>query len=371
MLYRRIMSKPFTPSVSTLVSSRDTSAFVRVATLKSDVFSTIDRGIWHGASGEEPAIRRDLTTARWWAKPLAWHFGKREIEALRRASGIHGVPKLHAASNGIIIRGFIEGLPFQMAKPYGQTAMFSDAKRLLREMRRAGVCHNDLAKEPNWLVTPDGQAAVTDFQLATVHGRRGRFYRLLAHEDLRHLLKHKRKFCPHAITPGERRVLRTKSLPARIWLMTGKKVYKLITRDILGVRDREGGGLRLHREAPRLEQIAATLPGVTAAVIVGYPYRRKGVGLYAFVETATVSSADIIQGLKAQDEAAPPELVQIVARLPRRADGSVMTDILSLIATNQIDLLAPLVSSAPDQKQVIDAIIEARLNVTDRSIKGV
>ena len=365
------MSTPFIIMSSPQAPSRDTSAFMRVATLKSDVFSTIDRGIWHGASGEESAIRRDLTTARWWAKPLAWHFGRRETESLRRASGIRGVPKLHAASDGIIIRGFIEGLPFQMAKPYGQTGLFSDAKRLLRQMRNAGVCHNDLAKEPNWLVTPDGQAAVTDFQLATVHAKRGRFYRLLAHEDLRHLLKHKRKFCPDAITAGERRVLRAKSLPSRIWLMTGKKVYKLITRDILGVRDREGGGLRLHREAPRLEQIAASLPQVTAAAIVGYPYRRKGVGLYAFVESGTACSADIIHGLKTRDQAEPPELVQVVARLPRRPDGTVMTDILSLIATNQIDLLEPLVASAPDQKPVINAIIEGRLNVTDRSIKGV
>lgn len=360
------MAKPTQPFSDAHVPSTDTSAFVRVATLKSDVFSTIDRGLWRNTAGEHAAIRRDLTTARWWAKPLAWHFGVRETRSLARAAGIAGVPALHAASDGIIIRGFIEGLPFQMAKPYGQTQVFSDAKRLLRQMRRAGVCHNDLAKEPNWLVTPDGKAAVTDFQLASVHAKRGRLYRLLAHEDLRHLLKHKRKFCPDAITPGELRVLKKKSLPARIWLLTGKKVYKLITRDLLGVRDREGGGLRLHRDAPRLEAIAASLEGVSAATIVGYPYRRKGVGLYAFVEATNVSAQEVVSGLKARDQAEPPELIQIVAALPRRSDGAVMTDVLSLIATNQIDLLTPLIASAPDQKAIIEAIIESRLNVTDR-----
>jgi hypothetical protein len=349
----------------------DIHSFRRVATLKSDVFSTIDRGFWRDEAGEHPAIRRDLTTARWWARPLAWHFGVRERASLARASGIRGVPTLHAAADGVIIRGFIEGLPFQMAKPHGQARLFSDAKRLLREMRRAGVCHNDLAKEPNWLATPDGLAAVTDFQLASVHDRRGRLYRLLAHEDLRHLLKHKRKYCPEAITPGELRVLRRKSLPSRIWLMTGKKIYKLVTRDILGVRDREGGGLRLHKQAPRLEALAASLPGVTAASIVGYPYRRKGVGLYAFIETGALTADAVTQALRARDEAAPPELVQVVGALPRRADGAVMTDILSLIATNQIDLLEPLLAGAPSQRPVVEAIIEGRLNVTDRSIKGV
>ncbi|MGL4437645.1 MAG: serine/threonine protein kinase [Bosea sp. (in: a-proteobacteria)] len=360
-------SRPFLPAATITPPSADTAAFVRLATLKSDVFSTIDRGIWSDRAGEHAAIRRDLTTARWWAKPLAWHFGVRERRSLARASGIEGIPALHAASDGIIIRGFIEGLPFQMAKPYGQVRLFSDAKRLLRQMRRAGVCHNDLAKEPNWLVTPDGRAAVTDFQLATIHNARGRLYRLLAHEDLRHLLKHKRKFCPEAITPGELRVLKKKSLPARIWLMTGKKVYKLITRDLLGVRDREGGGLRLHREAPHLEAVAATLAGASAAAIVGFPYRRKGVGLYAFVESASLTATEVVSALKASAQAEPPEMIQIVSALPRRADGAVMTDVLSLIATNQIDLLPPLVAAEPAQKAVIDAIIEGRLNVTDRA----
>lgn len=359
-------TRPFQPATNALPPCADTAAFERLATLKSDVFSTIDRGVWRHGSAMHPAIRRDLTTARWWAKPLAWHFGVRERRSLAQASGTEGIPVLHAASDGIIIRGFIEGLPFQMAKPYGQVALFSDAKRLLRQMRQTGVCHNDLAKEPNWLVTPDGRAAVTDFQLATVHHRRGRLYRLLAHEDLRHLLKHKRKFCPDAITPGELRVLKKKSLPARIWLMTGKKVYKLITRDIMGVRDREGGGLRLHREAPRMETLIAGMTGTRGAAIVGYPYRRKGVGLYAFVEADHITAQDVVVSLKSHDAADPPELIQIVSALPRRADGAVMTDVLALIATNQIDLLPPLMGAAPQQKAAVDAIIEGRLNVTDR-----
>jgi hypothetical protein len=48
-----------------------------------------------------------------------------------------------------------------------------------------------------------------------------------------------------------------------------------------------------------------------------------------------------------------------------------MTDILSLIATNQIDLLPPLLAQAPEATAAVAAIVEGRLNVTDRSIKGV
>ncbi len=90
-------------------------------------------------------------------------------------------------------------------------------------MRRMGVTHNDLAKPQNWLMTPEGEAAVIDFQLASVHRRRGAFYRLLAYEDFRHLIKQKRAFASDLMTPTEKRILARRSLPSRIWLATGKK----------------------------------------------------------------------------------------------------------------------------------------------------
>ena len=65
-------------------------------------------------------------------------------------------------------------------------------------MHRLGVAHNDLAKEPNLLVTTEGQPALVDFQLATITHQRGRLFRMLAREDIRHLLKHKRTYCADA-----------------------------------------------------------------------------------------------------------------------------------------------------------------------------
>ena len=46
--------------------------------------------------------------------------------------------------------------------------------------------------------------------------------RLLAREDLRHLLKHKRTYCPQALTPTERRVLQRRSWVRQAWFATGK-----------------------------------------------------------------------------------------------------------------------------------------------------
>ena len=99
-------------------------------------------------------------------------------------------------------------------------------------------------KEPNWLVTPRGEPALVDFQLALVSSRRGRLFRTLGREDIRHLLKHKRSYCPAALTARERRILATPSALSRAWMATGKRAYTFLTRRVIGWSDREGAGDR-------------------------------------------------------------------------------------------------------------------------------
>ena len=114
------------------------------------------------------------------------------------------------------------------------------------------MIHNDLAKETNWLVTPDGRAALVDFQLAMTlrsrrtmnDSRRGALARALGHDDLRHLLKHKRSYLPERLTAREQRILATPSLASRLWMASGKQAYLFITRRIFRWRDREGAGDR-------------------------------------------------------------------------------------------------------------------------------
>jgi hypothetical protein len=61
---------------------------------------------------------------------------------------------------------------------------------------------------------------VIDFQLAWFDAARGRLFRLMAREDLRHLLKHKRQYCPQRLTARQRALLARPSLPARLWRKT-------------------------------------------------------------------------------------------------------------------------------------------------------
>jgi len=51
----------------------------------------------------------------------------------------------------------------QVARPQA-ASYFRDARALVARLHRRGVAHNDLAKEPNWLVTPDGEPAIVELR---------------------------------------------------------------------------------------------------------------------------------------------------------------------------------------------------------------
>ena len=171
---------------------------------------------------------------------------RREHRALSRLAlgkGIEGIPRVLEYHAGVLTRSWIEAAPMHLAKPR-DPAYFRAAFQLLRQLHAANVIHNDLAKETNWLVTPDGHPALVDFQLAMTLTRRGPLARALGHDDIRHLLKHKRTYLPECLTARERRILATPSLLSRIWMASGKRVYLFVTRRILHWRDREGAGDR-------------------------------------------------------------------------------------------------------------------------------
>ena len=207
--------------------------------LKSDLFGTV----WRGEENGRDFVLRDTGGARWWTGWLARSLCRREARALARLDGLPGTPRLLGADRRTLRRVWIEGRPMQFAQPR-DVEYFRAARALLARLHRRGVAHNDLAKEPNWLVTPTGQPALVDFQLALVATRRGRAFRALAREDIRHLLKHKRSYCPERLTARERRILATPAAVSRIWMATIKPAYTFVTRRLFGWADREGAGDR-------------------------------------------------------------------------------------------------------------------------------
>ena len=334
--------------------------------LKRDVFSTVERGRFRGPTGEVDAVLRRLDEVPWWSFAPAQHLFARERRALTLAKGLNVGPELLWAGRRALVRGFIDGVALHLAKPHGDVAYFRSAKQALRRLHRAGICHNDLAKEQNWLRGVDGRCYLTDFQLAACFKSRSRLFRIAAYEDLRHLLKHKRSYAPEALTPMERKILARKSAVARIWLMTGKKVYRAITRGLFNFTDREGGGRRLVNDAPVLVDLIRKNPDVRDTAIVAFADRRTGVGLYAFVEADQATlEGQLRSELTAARGPKPPEHIQVVHALPRDASGKPRTEILQLVAMNQLDLIEPMMKNETDRAFLKD-ILEQRKNLRDR-----
>ena len=208
--------------------------------LKKDVFGRsvrIDTATFKG-------VRREANYARPALRWLARRLLVREARALAVLDGIPGVPALIEVTRDRLDRTWIDGEPMQLARPRDPD-YFKSAARLLRRLHRHGIAHNDLAKEPNLLVMTNGGPAIIDFQLSTWAPGRGRLFRQMAREDIRHLLKHKRTYCPGFLTEREKRILDNPATLSKIWMKTGKPVYLFVTRRLMGWKDREGAGDRV------------------------------------------------------------------------------------------------------------------------------
>jgi hypothetical protein len=212
--------------------------------LKNDVLGTT-RLVQTGGTA---FIERDTRTAHPCVRWLARRLAAREAAALTALAEVESVPRLLEFDGAVVRRSYLKGVPLYEAPPRSRD-YFVHALKVLRLLHRAGVAHNDLAKEANWLVAADGTCAIVDFQLATILSSpqggtraplRGPRFRRRAYEDLRHLLKHKRTYQPHALTARQRRVLARPTLPTRLWRMLAKPVYRLVTRAVLGWPDRLG-----------------------------------------------------------------------------------------------------------------------------------
>ena len=118
--------------------------------------------------------------------------------------------------------------------------------------------------------------------------------------------------------------------------------------------------------APVLAELIRKNPAVRDTAIVAFADRRTGVGLYAFVEADQVSlEKQLHDELTAAKGAKPPEHIQVVHALPRDAAGRPRTEILQLVAMNQLDLIEPMMRSDEDRAFLRD-ILDSRKNLRDR-----
>ncbi len=221
-----------------------------VRELKRDLFGRIE--LLEGPSGR--AIRRVAGGGR---NPLVGSLARlllrRERRALRHLEGLPGVARVVTSaeypdygrapsidrsiprSKEVLLRTFLEGVPLYAALELPRD-FFERLEDLVYELHRRGVCHNDLHKEPNVLIAPQGRPLLVDFQLASVHRSRGRVFRVRAAEDLRHVQKHKLFYERALGTAGTPPLSKGRpSAGAALWMGIGKPLYNVFTRGVLGL----------------------------------------------------------------------------------------------------------------------------------------
>lgn len=173
---------------------------------------------------------------------LARRLLARERRALRALAGLDGVPRERGGTDPrVLVRTWVEGEPLSRATSI-PADFFDRLDELVLRMHARGVCHNDLHKESNVVVGPDGLPWLIDFQLASLHARGGRAYESRRRDDLRHLEKHRRRYTRDGRGPAgvESRGAGhgiPRSPLARAWRRFGKPIYVAVTRRMLGTRD--------------------------------------------------------------------------------------------------------------------------------------
>jgi len=144
-------------------------------------------------------------------------------------------------------------------------------------------------------------------------------------------------------------------------MATGKRLYYATTRG-LNLMDQEGRGTRFVHQAPAIAARLRAHPLVRDVAVVAFPDRRAGTGLYAFVE-ANAKEPELLDFLGD----AKPEHLQVVEALPRNGNGRIRSEILELVAMNQLDLIDPLIRTE-SERAVVSRIVSEWRNLRDRFV---
>ena len=185
----------------------------------------LDRGARHfsrpgrrgrrGAAADRPGAVVDASRSR--------AISSRARRARSRSSGRSASRRrCYFAGKRVLVRRWIDGVPLHIARPLGDRAYFRSARRRLRKLHRAGFCHNDLAKEQNWLRGTDGRAYLTDFQLSARLAGAAACSASPPTRTCATSSSTSAATCRKRSPPTERRMLARKSVITRVWQMPAR-----------------------------------------------------------------------------------------------------------------------------------------------------
>lgn len=149
-----------------------------------------------------------------------------EVALYRQLAGIPGIPALTGRpSSFAFLHAFVPGRELRRRE---RTAPgFLDAlEQLLADVHARGVAYVDLEKVENILVGDDGHPWLIDFQISLASP--GWLVRRFQREDVRHLLKHRKRLAPDTLSSGQAEAVKRRS--------RGLEIHRLLTRPYFRAR---------------------------------------------------------------------------------------------------------------------------------------
>ncbi len=156
----------------------------------------------------------------------------REAVALRRLSGIPGVPEeIHRCSAFALRYRYMKG---KTLGAIGKTkrllpkSYFIEAEKLLAKIHDRKMVHLDLRRGDNWIVQPDGKPGIIDFQSMVSVGLLPRNLQQKLYDiDYSGLYKFWVRLCEEPLDPERQTLLDRVNRTRKLWIFKGYAFQKL------------------------------------------------------------------------------------------------------------------------------------------------
>jgi tRNA A-37 threonylcarbamoyl transferase component Bud32 len=174
--------------------------------------STTRPTIWVVEENGLRAIVKDYSTNKFVFRNtvgrfLVWREGK----AYKKLKGLRGIPNIYGVIDGLAL--IIERIRGRDLKKVTREIQIPETflvalKDLVNDLHRRGIAHCDLKKATNILMGKDGLPYIIDWG-ASIAEKEFRFpplnliYRRFVLDDHLAVIKLKRRYIPHAVTPAE------------------------------------------------------------------------------------------------------------------------------------------------------------------------
>lgn len=177
--------------------------------------------------GGHRVVVKDFSQNAWLLRSLYGRYiVARECRVYRALDGVEGIPAFHGRIDAHAFAvDYIEGTTLkQLGYLRVPPRAFARLERLFGELHRRGVVHLDAHQKTNVLVDEAGEPYLMDFATALCLGRgwlaRKVLVPFLGRADWRGFLKLKARYCPEALTDGERRRWRWVHALGWLWPQT-------------------------------------------------------------------------------------------------------------------------------------------------------